>query len=318
MTDRPRTNTFERNLQRHLEKWSEGTGHPTVPKWVFWKDGIYPEYRRLLESAILNDPIALDDQIHHLRSSQAFAFNLFLPFRQNPKLLSGLISSLVGEDLTVDEVHFEWVPPPSVLVEPDNYVTAVDVALWVRLSNGGRAVLLLEVKLSERNFSHCGGYHSPNNDRPDVCQSASALFGDPGNCYLIRSAKAETTGRIRRYWEIFARRSGSLAQAFPNVDTTGGCPFANDMNQPMRNLAIAFGLEQTNVVQRAWYGLCAHDNSTVIRRIWSHWQGMLPSVAPGVAPFLPASEIIRVGESEGMAKWAGYMRNRYLVPRRTT
>ncbi len=317
MAGKPRANSFERDLQRNLEKWSEETGHPTVPKWVFWKDGIYPEYRRLLERAVLNDPIALDDQIHHLRSSQAFAFNLFLPFRHNPNLLSGLVSDLVEESLTIDEVRFEWVPPPSVLVEPDGYVTAVDVVLWSRLQNGGRAVVLLEVKLSENKFSPCGGHTSFHNDRPDVCRSASVFFDDPDACYLIRSQKAEVTGRTRRYWEIFSRRNGSVAGTFPNADTTGGCPFAQNMNQPMRNLAIAFGLEQTNMVQRAWYGLCAHDDNTIIRRLWGDWQSMLPSVAPGVAPFLPTSEVIRVGEAEGMAKWADYMRNRYLIPRST-
>ena len=65
MAGKPRANIFERNLQGHLEKWREGAGSPTVPKWVFWKDGIYPEYRNHIERAVLDDPIALDDQIHH-------------------------------------------------------------------------------------------------------------------------------------------------------------------------------------------------------------------------------------------------------------
>ena len=232
-------------------------------------------------------------------------------------MLSELVSSLTGEHLTVEEVCFEWAPPPAVLVESDRYVTAVDVVLWSWLQDGGRAVVLLEVKLSESGFSNCGGRDSSQNARRDVCRSAGVFFDDPDACYLIRSDKAEVTGRTRRYWEIFSRRNGSVAATFPNADPTGSCPFARDMNQPMRNLAIAFGLEQTNVVQRAWYGLCAHDDNKIIRRLWGDWQHMLPGDNPTVALFLPASEIIRIGEAEGMAKWADYMRSRYLVPKST-
>ena len=313
MTEHNSRTPFQRDLQDHLETWSENTGRPVTPKWVFWQDGIYPAYRRLLEDAVRNDPIELDDQIHHLRSSQAFAFNLFLPFRRKPSLLSGPISELVGTRLTIDRVRLEWVPPPAIVVEPDRHATAVDVVLWGRLKSGGPAAVLLEVKLSENRFSRCNGRTSYKNDRMDVCKSASVLFDDPNACYLIRSAGAERTGRYRRYWEIFARSDGRLSDAFPNADTEGGCPFAFDMNQPMRNLAIARGLEQANVVEKAWFGLCAHDDNRDILRHWNNWQHLLPGEAPADAPLLPASEVILMGEADGQERWANYMRNRYLI-----
>ena len=300
-------------MAEHLEAWSKNTDRPLTPKWVYWWDGIYRPYQGLIQNAVRAYPIELDDQIHHPRSSQAFAFNLFLPFLQEPFLLSDCISELVGNELTIDRVYFEWAPPPELLVEPLHYVTAVDVALWGRLNGGGRAAVLLEVKLTEQSFSLCNGRISRSNDRRDVCQSARTFLGDPGACYLIRSAGAERTGRFRRYWEIFSRGSGSISDAFPNVDPEGECPFALDMNQPMRNLAIARGLEQEGIVEKAWFALCAHDDNPDISGIWTAWQDILPDEDPARAPFLPASEVVRLGEANGLKDWATCMRERYLI-----
>ncbi len=256
-----RSTPFQKSLQKHLVTWSKSTRRPLTLKWVNWRDGVYPAYLRLMETLVLDESVKLDDQIHHPRSSQVFAFNLFLPFREKPTLLSDHISELVGDRLTIDKVRFEWVPPPTLLVESGNYATAVDVVLWGRLENGDHAVVLVEVKLSEEKFSHCKGRTSPRNNREDVCESAKLFFDDPSACYLIRSAGAEWSGRYRRYWKIFAKSHGSVRDAFPNADFEGPCPFAYDMNQPMRNLAIARGLEQEGAVEKAWFALCAHDNN---------------------------------------------------------
>ena len=141
-----------------------------------------------------------------------------------------------------------------------------------------------------------------------MCRSARLFLESPQDCYLRRPVRKE---RDRRYWEIFARSHGSLLEAFPNADPEGGCPFARDMQQPMRNLAIARGLEQEDVVQRAWYILCAHDHNPDIAGHWREWQHLLGEATP--APFLPASEVINAGEEEGLTAWANYMRTRYRL-----
>ncbi len=262
--------------------------------------------------------IRLHAHAAHLRSSQAFAFNLFLPFTKGGRTrLSDLVGGEIGAQISIDEVGFEWVPPGALLGEiagdqpvGDEPATAVDVALWGRLADGDRAAVLLEVKLSESDFTHCNGRRSQGNRRKDVCDSAAKFFEEPGDCYLRRPVRSS---RDRRYWEIFDKSHGSVRAAFPGADLEGPCPFAFSMQQPMRNLAIACGLEQdqSSGVDRAWFGLCAHDGNRDMAGHWEDWS-RLPS-GPAMAPRLAASAVVRAGEAEGFGAWAAWMRQRYLL-----
>ena len=306
---------FANALRQHMKGWA-GFAGDAFPMWANWTDGIYGDYRALAGKMAKADSVALHRYAGHLLSSQVFAFNLFLPFREgNRDGLSQRVSSLIRDELTIDRVAFEWVPPGHVLCEidgerpgPEEPATAVDVALWGWLPNGRRAVVLVEVKLSENGFTQCNGRTSAGNRRKDVCRSARLFFEEPQDCYLRRPIRKE---RDRRYWEIFTRSRGSLQNAFPNADLDGECPFAYNMQQPMRNLAIAGGLELQDTVQKAWYILCAHDPNPDIAHHWQAWQRLLGEATP--APFLPASEVIAAGEQDGLADWAEYMRERYQL-----
>ena len=314
-TNRYQPTTFAKSLRAHVEAWCHGAG--SRPRaWAKWTDGIYPDYRTLAEKSVRADSVRLHEYATHILSSQAFAFNLFLPFRKGAKgRLSERISEIVGARVTIDRVHFEWVPPGGLLGEldgdrpmGDEPATGVDVALWGRLKNHRRAVVLIEVKLSEGNFTHCGGRNSRRNGRRDVCESAKLFLDEPNACYLRRPWGKQ---RDRRYWEIFARSHGSVWNAFPNTNLDGPCPFAYDMQQPMRNLAIARGLEQEDMVERAWFALCAHDANRDIAMHWENWKRLLGD--PSMAPSLRASEVVAIGEADGLKDWAAYMRARYRL-----
>ena len=310
--------SFPAYLQEHLEDWRRGVDGPTGRMWNSWTDGIYPEYRELAQEVVSIDSVKLHQYAAHLRSSQVFAFNLFLPFRRgNRERLSDVVSEAIGTRFSVDEVGFEWVPPGALLgeIEGDRPVgnepaTAVDVVLWGFLPEGKRAVVLLEVKLSETDFTHCGGRTSPGNNKRHVCDSAVLIFENPSDCYLRRPLRRR---RDRRYWEIFTASHGSVRAAFPGAGMEGQCPFAFSMQQPMRNLAIAKGLEQDqgSEVEQAWFGLCAHDENESVAEHWEEWRRLLSGSS--FAPSIPASEIVRAGEAEGLLEWAAWMRARYRL-----
>lgn len=306
---------FAKELRQHMEGWS-GYKHPDPPYWLHWTDGVYQPYRISAREMVKADSVSLHKYARHLLSSQVFAFNLFLPFREgNRQHLDDAIGEFIEEDIRIDRVAFEWVPPGHLLCEIDGEwptseepATAVDIVLWCRLNNGRRGVVLLEVKLTEDRFTHCNGRTSKGNRRQDVCQSARLFFDNPGNCYLTRPYRKS---RDRKYWEIFAYNYGGMRQAFPHADLSGECPFAYDMQQPMRNLAIARALEQEDVVQSAWYGLCAHDQNPDVSRHWTKWRHLLGNATP--APMIAASTVVKAGEEAGLADWASYMRSRYRL-----
>ena len=310
-----RPSNFAQDLHRHMLAWA-GLARNASPYWTDWIEGIQQDHRRLALKAVKADSVSLHDYATHIRSSQVFAFNLFLPFLEaRREELSRKVSALVDDELTIDRVAFEWIPPGHLLCEidgerpgQDEPSTAVDVILWGWRQNGRRAAVLVEVKLTEAGFTHCNGRTSRGNRRTDVCQSAQLFLDNPQNCYLTRPVRKE---RDRRYWSIFAQSRGSLRNTFPNADLTWECPFAYDMYQPMRNFAIACGLEQEDLVERAWFVLCAHDANPDVTRHWQAWQNLVGD--PALAPFLPASEMIGVGESSGLTEWGNYMRDRYRL-----
>ena len=209
------------------------------------------------------------------------------------------------------------MPPGRILGELDGdrpvgneAATGVDVVLWGKLEDGAKCAVLVEVKLSETDFTPCNGRTSRANRRRDVCNSADLFFADPSACYLTRPLHQR---RDRRYWEIFAGAHGTFGEAFPGVDRAGPCPFAFSMQQPMRNLAVARGLEQDGGlgIARTWFAVCAHDANPDIPRLWEEWRRILPHFS--MAPSLPASEVVAAGEAEGLAEWATWMRGRYLL-----
>ena len=263
---------FALGLRAHMDAWCAGMCE-SPPMWAHWADGIHPEFRRLAEEVQVVDEVRLHDYAAHLLSSQAFALNLFLPFREgNRRGLSERVSTLIGTPILVEDVRFEWVPPGALLGElvgerpvGDEPATAVDVVLWSRLRDGRRAAVLIEVKLSEGGFTTCNGRGSRGNRRKDVCDSAELFFSDPNACYLRRPKGKR---RDRRYWQIFTAGHGSVGNAFPGADLDGPCPFAGNAQQPMRNLAIVRGLEQEGTVAEAWFVLCAQyvADLTMLRR----------------------------------------------------
>ena len=310
--------SFADTLQAHLRQWRSGVDGSTRRDWNHWAEGIYPGYRELALEVVQEDSVRLHRYSAHIRSSQVFAFNLFLPFRRGSRdELSSRVGRSIGTDMSIDDISFEWVPPGDLLGElygdrpvGNEHATGVDVVLWCRTASGPRCSVLIEVKLSELDFTHCNGRTSSANRRLDVCDSAVLFFEEPSACYLRRPAHQR---RDRRYWEIFAGDRGSVSRAFPGADRAGPCPFAFGMQQPMRNLAIARGLEQDELweISRAWFVLCAHDHNPDIGKRWIAWRQMLPD--PSMAPSLPASRVVDAGEAEGLTEWAAWMRKRYLL-----
>ena len=306
---------FALGLCAHMEAWYGGVW-TSPPMWAHWADGIHPEFRNLAVEVQVVDEVRLHEYVEHLLSSQVFALNLFLPFREGKReCLSECVSNLIGTRILVDEVRFEWIPPGALLGElegdrpvGDEPATAVDVVLWSRLEDGRRAVVLIEVKLSEEGFTTCNGRDSRGNRRKHVCKSARLFLSDPNACYLRRPWRKR---RDRRYWAIFTSAHGSVRSAFPGTDTNGPCPFAGNAQQPMRNLAIARGLGQQGTVAEARFVLCAHDDNPDVRKHWNAWAELLPD--PAMAPLLPASAVIDAAEADGNGAWARWMRERYRL-----
>jgi hypothetical protein len=113
----------------------------------------------------------------HVRSSQAFALNLFAPLDQAGR--RNVLGYLGHQVLRADPPEFEYSDDSDRLRESSQrnpHKTQVDVLFRGTGASCERVVALIEVKFTEIDFSECSAYDNPANPARDVCQSPG-LFG---------------------------------------------------------------------------------------------------------------------------------------------
>lgn len=324
MNDRDFQRTpFGWRLLRHAlrDRARRETGSPETrvsPMFDDWTEGIHEWVRRQTSEHVEERGIRLHSHVAAVNSSMGFAFNLFMPFREHgtPGLEAALASAL-GVQLRVIDMEFEFHGPTGVLAEcagprpaPREQFTATDVAVFVEDAGGRRGVILVEVKLSEGEYSHCNGATSDHNIRKDVCAAAETFFGKPRDCYLTRPRHA---ARERRYWDILETEFGSVRAAVPGYSGKR-CPFENDRQQLMRNHALALGLVQAGDVAFAAFGLVHHPANHHVVEPWDDYRHIVPETSQLFR--MPANELVDAAAGQGArwSAWARYMRERYMLP----
>jgi hypothetical protein len=220
-------------------------------------DGLEPA------AALAHERLAADGLAHHMiahvRSSQAFALNLFAPLDREG--LRAVAAVLDVDAVAVEEPRFEWSDPDDELGERTHaspHATQVDVRLDCKTTDGATVVCLVEVKLSEPDFNPCSAWLSSRNDRLDVCASSGPFGNDTDACFQLRNHDRDH----RRSYD------SALGPLVAMSGDEGGCWFRFGGNQIMRNAALARSLVTRGMAERAVVALCA---PAAHRAIWRRW-----------------------------------------------
>jgi hypothetical protein len=132
--------------------------------------GIVPAARWALEE--LEARGVLHRYAHHIRSSQAFALNMFGPLDRSDTL--ALLRTWFPDVAEADPPIFEWSDPNDRLAEltPQHpHRSQVDVVLRGRRNDGASVAALIEVKLTETDFGTCSAYQADANDTREICRT---------------------------------------------------------------------------------------------------------------------------------------------------
>ena len=194
----------------------------------------------------------------HVRSSQAFALNLFAPLR--PEELRSLCRRLGIPAVSAGPARFELGDLDGLLGEAtaqSAHTTQVDVAIPAVLEDGTHHLLAVEVKLSETDFGHCTAWSARSNDTRRVCDTGLPFGGNPAACFQLRNLDR---GPRRRYDQ-------HLTFDEPTPEATG-CWFRFGANQIMRNVALLNAMRHDGEIDSATLVLCAPLAHTAIRRRW--------------------------------------------------
>ena len=215
---------------------------------------------------------------HHVRSSQAFAVNLFAPL--SPEAVATLLGSVFATEMTSAEPPtFEYSDPLDELREsaaPHGHRTQVDVFLTGQ-STEGPVTLLVEAKLSETDFGWCSAATNVNNDRPDVCATSGPFGHDPAGCFQLRNFD----GPVRRRYDDYV-------EPWSDVSVHPGCWFRRSASQPMRSVALAEVLRRRHG-GRVAVALCAPAEH---RAIWTRWDAVRRFFDEDTLVDLPAEHVL--------------------------
>jgi hypothetical protein len=269
---------------QHAIQSARATGHRVM--YATAEQALLPEatraYEHLAERRLLHR-FAL-----HVRSSQAFALNLFAPLTEDAR--HRLLSHLgLGDVTSVDAVTFEHSGEGADLLHEGTprspHRTQIDVVLSGTRQDGSRVGALIEVKLTETDFSACSAFLNPDNAWRHVCRSPGVFGGDPTSCFQL--ANHGSGPRRRRYADLLA---GHAAEPTPHADD-GGCWVRRGRNQPMRNLALATAMVEQHELDAAVWAVCApRGHLTMQRRTLEALHTLGPTSAVR-STTLPAEEV---------------------------
>ncbi len=328
------TTGWEAKMRQHQIRWKEdvakvderGRHNGEAKAYLFprhrWMCNILPSYRSTVATHLQHHGIAKHSFLHHVLSSQAFAFNLAAPFIERPQLLTPVLRTLLPDEVA-DQVE-EVVRVEAEVDGGTNYFnepakggrgdmrTSSDIGVWWRASDGATNLVLIEVKFTESEFGHC----AKGRKHGGLCESGgSELVAESGRgCPLREPPHQRSYWSLAREHELFDRDV---------LATSSACPFRHDGYQLLRNQLLAAVMEEDREQEfgRVDFAVLVHDDNPDVLHFDQElagesaaadaWRTMLRR--PERFHDWRASEWIRhaAGHTE-LREWAGAMFERYL------
>lgn len=181
--------------------------------------------------------------------------------------------------------------------------TDSDVAVAYINEQGERCLWIIEHKLTESEFTTCGGYRSKGNQDKQRCKcnGISDLMADSGKCYY--------TNVGYRYWEIMKANP----DAFMADEGAGRCPFIGGMNQLWRNHLLALEYVAGGPYKRVTFSVVHHKDNKALENTLSAYRKL---IGPAVlfSTFTNEALVKAVEQhSAGLADWSKWYSELYML-----
>lgn len=319
-------NPFQEQLYIHLIDWkqkhigeasgqSRGTTYDAIlPDEVNEQMlVIYPGIRTALAEHLLRLPFRIHKYFNHMASSQAANINLFLPILHHPQA-AAILRQLKPDLARIATGHLDhgyriefWDEPYGGLNDKTKVSgTDSDLAIAYYNHEDRLCLWLIEHKLTEAEFTTCGGFRSKGRQpRHDCRKTFAELVEDPAACYYHDV-------RNFNYWRITGDNQGF----FPNHGRHNVCPFRDGMNQLWRNQLLALSIEQDDrqPFEQVTFSVARHPRNTALDQTIADYKDLVGD-NPKFTCFTLA-EVITAAESHAdrkLQEWIGWYRAFYDV-----
>ncbi len=215
----------------------------------------------------------------HVASSQTACINLFVPILESEQADQILLESGVApegfahidrEQLRKGYCFEYWESSlegsKGLLGDHSPHAgTDSDVAIAYRDKDNKLCLWLIEHKLTEQEFTTCGGYRSKGISKSEKANcttcSMADLLNDHEKCYYHKHCGYY-------YWNIMDAQS-----LFFNGSYKGpGCPFRGGMNQLWRNQMLALELESRAVFADVFFSVVTHPENTFLDKTMNEYR----------------------------------------------
>lgn len=223
---------------------------------------IYPEIVLPLKLHKEKFDFKLHEHFNHMASSQAANVNLFLPILLNQKA-NEILKKLKPdfERLATDQLDHGFriefwdgnsntdkgiLGDHSAIAGTDS-----DIAIAYYNKENELCLWLIEHKLTEKEFTECGGAKSKGRKPTHSCtKSFSEILKNKDLCYYHSGSKYE-------YWNI----TEANQSFFINHSKNDSCPFKGGMNQLWRNQLLGFALEKAGMYKDVYFSVVKHPEN---------------------------------------------------------
>ena len=202
---------------------------------------VYPDIIPVIRVHQSKFPFRIHKFFNHMASSQAANINLFIPILTSEsanevlRQLNPQFDRLAIEYLDMGWRIEYWDEPYGTLGDKTE-VSGTDSDTGIAYYNhiGELCLWLIEHKLTEAEFTTCGGYRSKGRKPKHDCSFCFAeILEKKETCYYHDVRKFN-------YWDITKANKAF----FVNHKDYDSCPFVGGENQLWRNQLLAFAIEQ--------------------------------------------------------------------------
>jgi hypothetical protein len=281
-------NAFQREMYVHLIdwKWAQNiTREPGYDRGIPY-DAILPneiaDRLPMLYPGIVGNlkkhhqkyPFRIHKYFNHMASSQAANINLFLPILGHSK--ASAVLRAVKPDfarLAIDQLdkgyRIEFWDESYENLGDKKKVSGTDVDIAIAYYNpqDELCLWLIEHKLTEPDFTECGGYRSKGRQAQHDCSKTFAeILADKNLCYYHDVCRYH-------YWTI----TEANQDFFPNHAHFARCPFKGGLNQLWRNQLLALSIEQDprQSYKNTFFSVVIHHGNTALDKSLQAYQDLI-------------------------------------------
>lgn len=211
----------------------------------------------------------------HIASSQTACINLFIPILESP-LADDILKRLNATPSNFDHIDRDELfhgyrlefwdstddKDKGLLGDHSKQAgTDSDIAIAYRDKQGNLCLWLIEHKLTEKEFTECGGYKSEQKrkkkqNRLNKCLTSNfaEILADHSICYYHHKCGYN-------YWGIMSM--SGVSDFFNGKLEIKGCPFRRGLNQLWRNQLLAIALERQvpNKYHEVYFSVVHHPEN---------------------------------------------------------